>query len=418
MKGTIADTTEGLLDLVQSQTLRYFTDFAHPACGMALDRSVPGSYGPDAVAVGGSGFGIMAQLVGVERGWLARSWLIERLEVLLSFLERADRFHGAFPHFLDGRTGRVIPFDADDDGGDLVETAFLMAGLLVARQYLSRSTGAERSIRRRIDALWLAVEWSWYTAGSDDTLYWHWSPRVGFARRFPIRGWNECLVTYVLAAASPAWPVARHVYDKCWVGSPTFRNGRTFYGVTLPLGPDYGGAMCFAHYSFLGIDPRGLRDAHADYLEQNVSHARIQHEHSIRNPGQFSGYGADCWGLTASDDDRGYHQHAPDNDIGVISPTAALSSFPYLPGAAAQALGVFMGRLKDRLWTPCGLRDAFCEERGWYATATLAIDQGPIVGMIENHRSGLLWELGMNCPEIRAGLARLGFTWPAGPGAA
>jgi hypothetical protein len=412
MKGDPLRSTDSLLDLVQSQTLRYFTDFAHPACGMALDRTIPGEYGPDAIAVGGSGFGIMALLAGAERGWISRPSLVARMETILAFLEAADRFHGAFPHFLDGASGRAIPFDMLDDGGDLVETAFLMAGLLSARQYLSRPTMQERSIRDRINALWRAVEWNWYCAGSHDTLYWHWSPRVAFARDFPIRGWNECLVTYVLAAGSSTWPIERQVYDRCWVDSPTFLNGRDFYGITLPIGPDYGGAMCFAHYSFLGIDPRGLIDGHADYFEQNVRHALIQREHSIRNPGGYKGYAADCWGLTASDDDRGYHQHAPDNDIGVISPTAALGSFPYLPDAAMQALQTFMGRLKDRLWTPCGLRDAFCEERSWFAPASLAIDQGPIVGMIENHRSGLLWELGMSCPEIRTGLDRLGFTWP------
>lgn len=404
-----------LLDLAQRSCLAYFWEAAHPACGLALDRSVPGQYGPDAVAVGGSGFGIMALLAGAERGWIPRAGLVARLETILAFLETADRFHGAFPHFLDGASGRAIPFDALDDGGDLVETAFLMAGLLAARQYLSRPSTAERSIRDRINALWRAVEWSWYCAGGDDTLYWHWSPHVAFARDFPVRGWNECLVTYVLAAGSPTWPVGRQTYERCWIDSPTFRNGRDFYGITLPLGPDYGGAMCFAHYSFLGIDPRGLCDRHADYFEQNVRHALIQREHSLRNPSGYKGYSAACWGLTASDDDRGYHQHAPDNDIGVISPTAALASFPYVPEAATQALETFMGRLKDHLWTPCGLRDAFCEERNWFAPACLAIDQGPIVGMIENHRSGLLWDLGMSCPEIRTGLASLGFHGPSAP---
>lgn len=403
---------ETLLDLVQSQTLRYFTDGAHPACAMALDRSIPGEYGPDAVAVGGSGFGIMALLAGVERGWISRDALRDRLSTMLGFLERADRFHGAFPHFLDGRTGRAIPFDPMDDGGDLVETAFLVAGLLAARQYLAGGGEEERSLRRRIDALWHAVEWSWYTAGSDDTLYWHWSPNLAFARDFPIRGWNECLIAYVLAAGSPTWPIERAVYESCWVGSPDFHNGRDFYGIRLPLGPDFGGALCFTHYSFMGIDPRGLVDDHADYFDQNVRQCRIQIAHALRNPGGFRGYGRDCWGLTASDDDRGYHQHAPDNDIGVVSPTAALSSLPYVPEESTAALHTFMGRLRERLWTPLGPRDAFCEERDWFAPSCLAIDQGPIVSMIENHRSGLLWDLLMSCGEVRTGLRRLGFRSP------
>ncbi|MHB2169990.1 glucoamylase family protein [Alsobacter sp. R-9] len=398
-----------LLDAVQRQTLRYFWHYAHPVSFMALDRSVPGTYGPDAVAVGGTGFGLMGLLAGVERGWLRRSAVLERLRAVVGFLGSAERFHGVFPHFLDGRTGRAIPFGADDDGGDIVETAFLMMGLLGCRAFFDRPDMAEARLRTAIDDLWRAVEWDWH-AGDGATLYWHWSPTVGWARNFPVAGWNECLVTYVLAAGSPTHPIETAVYRSCWEGGAAFRNGNVFYGVRLPLGPDFGGPLCFAHYSFLGLDPRRLADRHVHYWEQNTAHVEINRRHCIANPGRYEGYGADCWGLTASDDDLGYNQHAPDCDLGVISPTAALSSFPYAPEHAFLALRTFTGRLGRKLWTPRGLRDSFCESRNWFAPTTLAIDQGPIVGMIENHRSGLLWSLFMSCPEVRAGLDRLGFS--------
>jgi hypothetical protein len=287
-----------------------------------------------------------------------------------------------------------------------------MAGLLAVRSWLHQGRPGEASLAGRIDRLWREVEWSWHLGGRDDVLYWHWSPHTGFARDFPVYGWDECLIAYVLGAGSPTHPLPPSVYHRCWASSPTFLNGREFHGIRLPLGPDFGGQLCFAHYSFLGIDPHGLKDQYADYWAQNVAHTRINKAHCIRNPGGFAGYGSDCWGLTASDDDRGYNQHAPDNDMGVISPTAALSSFPYAPNAAMRALKTFTGRLRDKLWTPLGPRDAFCESRDWFAPSCLAIDQGPIVVMIENHRSGLLWDLLMSAPEVCEGLKRLGFRSP------
>ena len=322
----------------------------------------------------------------------------------------ADRHHGVFPHFLNGTTGRTIPFTVLDDGGDVVETAFLMAGLLCCRQFYDGASPDETSVRETIERLWREVEWSWYTRGGSQALYWHWSSKHQWAMEFPVRGWNECLIAYVLAAASPSFPIDADIYHRCWASGRAFRNGREFYGIRLPLGPDFGGSLCFAHYSFMGLDPRGLADTYANYWEQNVAHTLINREHCIRNANKFVGYGPGCWGLTASDDDYGYNQHAPDYDLGVIAPTAALSSFPYTPDYSMDALRTFLGRLRPRLWTPRGFRDAFCETRNWYASSSLAIDQGPIVVMIENHRSGLLWDLFMSCPETAQGLKRLGFS--------
>jgi hypothetical protein len=180
----------------------------------------------------------------------------------------------------------------------------------------------------------------------------------------------------------------------------------------LQLGTAYGGPLFFCHYSFCGLDPRGLKDRYADYWAQNVNHVRINHEHCVANPGQFKGYGAQCWGLTASDDPDGYSAHAPDNDNGTISPTAALSSLPYAPREVMRALRYFLGEQGERIWGRYGFVDAFCEQRNWVANSFLAIDQGPIVVMIENQRSGLLWKLFMSVPEVQAGLRRLDFSSP------
>lgn len=404
---------DALLDLVQRQTLRYFWDFAHPACGLARERSnLRPEYGLEVVTTGGTGFGVMAIIVGVARGWIARDQAAQRLLTMVRFLLRADSYHGILPHFLHGDTGKTISFSRKDDGGDLVETAFLLAGLLCARQYFDRDADPENQLRARIGWLWEEAEWSWHTRDRSNVLYWHWSPNNGWSINAEIRGWNECLLTYVLAASAPRYPIDADVYHRGWAEGRNFKNGREFYGIRLPLGPDYGGPLFFAHYSFLGLDPRGLSDRYADYWQQNLNHTLVNREHCIANPNGFKGYGPDCWGLTSSDDDRGYGGHAPDHDVGVIAPTAALASFPYTPEHSLRALNHFYHDLGDRIWGEYGFVDAFSEAHDWYAQSYLAIDQGPIVVMIENYRTGLLWNLFMSCPEIQNGLRRLGFTSP------
>jgi hypothetical protein len=381
--------------------------------GLARERSnLAFGYGPETVTTGGSGFGAMAVVIGAERGWTPRQDALDRLLRMVRFLQRADSYHGVLPHFLNGETGRTIPFSRKDDGGDLVETSFLVAGLLCARQYFDRPDAQEQELRRRINALWEEAEWSWHTRGGRNVLYWHWSPNQGWSMNHEIRGWNECLITYVLAASSPRYPVHPDVYHRGWAEGRSFRNGREFYGITLPLGPDYGGPLFFAHFSFLGLDPRRFADRYADYWQQNVAHTLINYEHCVRNPHGYKGYGRNCWGLTSSDDHLGYNGHAPDRDLGVITPSAALSSLPYTPEHSMAALRHFYHRLGERIWGEYGLVDAFSETHDWYASWHLAIDQGPIVAMIENYRTGLLWNLFMSCPEVQQGLQRLGFDSP------
>jgi hypothetical protein len=398
--------SEALFDLVQERTFRWFWERADETSGMAPDRTTSPA---GLVTVGGTGFAVMVVLVGIERGYVGRDAGRGRIEKIVRTLERAERYHGVFPHWMDGRTGAVIPFGDKDDGADLVETAFLMQGLLAAREYFSGTTPAESELRARIDALWHAVEWTWHKAPDDTVLLWHWSPRYGFAMNHAIRGWNECLIVYVLAASSPTHPIDPQLYHEGWTRSPEFRNGTRTYGIELPLGPPLGGPLFFAHYSFLGLDPRNLRDRYADYYEQNLRHVAINRAHCLSNPNSCVGYGSPCWGLTASDNFAGYSAHAPSNDRCVIAPTAALASFPYAPEAATAAMEHFYHSLGDRIWTKWGFTDAFSESHGWYSSDHLAIDQGPIVIMMENHRSQLLWRLFMQAPEVRVGLDRLGF---------
>ena len=404
-----------LLDLVQKQTFKYFWDFAHWKSGMALERSDRDAYGgeaPNIVTTGGSGFGIMAIIVGVERNFISRDQAVERLLKLTNFLLNGDRFHGAFPHWYYGDSGKVRPFFTEDNGGDIVETSFMIQGLLTARQYFNGASSDESLLRDNINVLWNDVEWNWYT-NNKNVLIWHWSPNLGWIINHEIKGYNEALITYILAAASKTHPIKNEVYTNGWVTGNNFINNRNYYQKwTLPLGPDFGGPLFFAHYSFLGLDPQGLNDDYANYWEQNINHTLINREYCINNPKGFKGYGNKSWGLTASDNHEGYAAHSPTNDLGVITPTAALSSFPYTPEFSMQALRHFYYNFDEKLWGDYGFYDAFNETENWYANNYLAIDQGPIIVMIENYRSGLLWDLFMSCPEIKEGLIKLNFTSP------
>ena len=398
---------EELLTLVQEQTFKYFWDYAHPVSGLARERLGSG----DTVTSGGSGFGVMTIPVGIERGFITRSEGAERMAVIVDFLlNKAERFHGAFSHWLDGATGKAKAFSSKDDGGDLVETALLMEGLLTVQQYFNQDNEAEKSIRDGIRTLWEEVEWTWYLNGGK-SLFWHWSPNHDWAMNMHISGWNEALIVYVLAASSPTYPISKEVYDEGWTRNGGMKNGREYYGVKLPLGPDRGGPLFFSHYSFLGLDPRNLSDPYADYWEQNVAHSRINFEYCKANPKKYAGYGEECWGLTASDIPKGYTASSPSNDNGTIAPTAALSSMPYTPEESMKALRHFYYVLGDRLFKEYGFRDAFNLSSFWFAPSYIAIDQGPIVVMIENHRTGLLWDCFMKNEDVQRGLTNLGFTY-------
>jgi hypothetical protein len=270
----------------------------------------------------------------------------------------------------------------------------------------------EDSLRNDINALWNGVEWNWFRQNNQNVLYWHWSPNNGWAINMQIAGWNESLVVYTLAASSNTDSISRIVYDNGWARNGAMKNEKSFFGITLPLGPDYGGPLFFSHYSFLGINPHNLADAYANYWTQDTSHSKINYLYCVNNPKKYNGYSNLCWGLTASDEQNGYSAHSPTNDDGVISPTAAISSLPYTTTESMNALKFFYYKLGDKIWGQYGFNDAFNLTNIWFADSFLAIDQGPQIVMIENYRSGLLWNLFMSCPEIKRGMKNLGFQSP------
>lgn len=399
------------IETIQKTTFNYFWDFAHPVSGLAPERSAT----PNVVTSGGSGFGIMCVVVGSHRGWITRKAAVNHLLKVTKFLAKADRFHGAWSHWLDGNTGKVVPFGEKDNGGDLVETAYLVNGLLVARSYFDGNTPDEVLLRNQITKLWEGVEWDWYASRGDNHLYWHWSPNYNWAMNMPIRGYNECLITYVLALGSPTHAIKPDVYSNTWKKSDFYLNGKEYLGYKLPLGFPYGGSLFFAHYSYLSLDPRLMYDGTTNYWKLNLAQTLINYKHCVEEAPKSYNYSSENWGLTASDDYNFYDAHSPTNDNGTISPTAALSSFPYTPYASYQAMRYFYLKKGAILFGKYGFFDAFNDTKNWYSNQYLAIDQGPIVVMIENYRSGLLWKIGQNIPELWNGLKKMGITKPEYP---
>ncbi|HMT53153.1 MAG TPA: glucoamylase family protein [Saprospiraceae bacterium] len=399
-------TDAELMDMVQKYTFRYFWDEGHPVSGMARERN----NSEDIVTTGGSGFGIMGILVGIENGYITRSEGANRIIKIISFLQYAEKFHGAFPHWMNGRTGKVVPFSQFDNGGDLVETAFLMQGLLAARQFFDVNNNTEKAIRQIITKLYEDVEWDWYSKNNSGVLYWHWSPNYAWQMNFPLRGYNEAMIVYLLAIASPTNSVPASYYHNGWAAANNYKNGNTWFGYKLFVGPAYGGPLFFAHYSFLGFDPRGIKDKYANYFENNRNHTLINRGWCIYNPLKHKKYSENSWGLTASDNPFGYSAHEPGSrDNGTIAPTAALSSMPYTPTESIAALRHFYFVEGESLFGPNGFYDAFNGDQNWVADSYLAIDQGPILVMLQNHRTELLWNMFMKNPEIKPALDAIGF---------
>jgi hypothetical protein len=346
---------------------------------------------------------------------------------VVRFLRKADRFHGAWPHFLDGRTGRVNPyFGKYDNGGDLVETAFLVQGLLAARQYFDRDNNKEREIRETITELWRGVEWDWYRKTSDsDVLYWHWSPDHGWHISHPLIGWNETMIVYLLAIASPTHAVPSSMYYSGWASQSDFAvqyrrnwsrttqgdhytNGNEYYGIKLDVGSGTGGDLFFTQFSFLGFDPRGKRDRYTNYFHNNKHIALINRAYCVENPRKFAGYGPDCWGLSAGVHSGGGRPLARD-DNGTICVSAALGSFPYTPDESMAALKHFYRALGGKVWGAYGFHDGFNETENWFDEVYMGLNQAQIVVGIENHRTGLIWRQFMANPEIAPTLRRIGF---------
>ena len=413
-------TDDELMTQVQKDAFKYFWDYAHPNAKLARERYIVEDPNFDAniVTTGGSAFGLMTIIVGVERGFVTRSEAVARLQTALNFLENADRFHGAWSHWINGTNGNVIPFGTQDNGGDLVETSFLCQAFICIREYFKNGSPAEQALAQKADDLWKGVEWDWYTKG-ENALYWHWSPNYGWQMNFKLEGYNECLITYVMAAASPTHTIPAAAYHQGWARNGAIVTSGTKYNIPLIFNHNGAngnvGPMFWAHYSHLGLDPRGLTDQYANYWNLNKNHTDIMYNYCVTNPQNWNGYSDKCWGLTASytrnsDGTTGYTAHQPNNDKGVITPTAALSSFPYKPDAAMRFLRYLYDEKKSQYVGIAGPYDAFSPQYNWVTQRYLAIDQGTIAPMIENHRTGLLWNLFMQAPEVQSGLQSLGFS--------
>jgi len=401
---------EALLDMVQETTFRFFWNYAHPVSGLSRER-YPGD--PETVTSGGSGMGMMTIPVAIERGFITREEGVVHVLNMLNFFKDADRFHGAWSHWLNGSSGTAIPFSEKDDGGDIVETAYVAEGILTVRQYFDLENNDESQIRSLATELWESIEWDWYRrTTTSNMIYWHWSPNYEWEMNMPIYGYNECMIVYLLAIASPTHPVPASLWENGWAAQPYYENGNSFYGIPQYVGWDKGGPLFFTHYSFLGFDPRGKKDSHTNYFINNRNISLINRAWCIDNPGDFLGYSENCWGLTASDDPLvGYMAHEPTagRDNGTITPTAALSAFPYTPEESMQVLKHFYRILGEDIIGALGFKDAFNQSEGWVAGSYIAIDQGPIICMIENYRSGLLWDNFMANSEIQNMLDAIGF---------
>lgn len=407
------------LDFIQKTHINYMWEGAEKTSGLAPERIHMDNVYPendaDVITTGGSGFGIAGLIVGIEREFIPRAEGVIRLHKIADYLAKADRFHGVWSHWIYGPTGKAKPFSTKDNGGDLVESAFLIQGLLIAREYFKNGNETEKELAAKIDKLWREMDWTWYL-NNKNVLYWHWSPEYEWEMNFPLEGYNECLITYILAASSPTHTIPASAYHQGWARGGAIKSDKTAYDFPLVVkhngAEEYGGPLFWAHYSYIGLSPKGLKDQYADYWEVNKNQALINYNYCKQNPKGFKGYSEDCWGLTASYTVDGYTAHTPmQNDKGVITPTAALSSFPYTPEQSMRALKYFYNEMGEKLWGKYGFYDAFSIQDNWYPIRYLAIDQLTIAPMIENYRTGLLWNLFMGAPEIQEGLKKLGFTY-------
>jgi hypothetical protein len=300
----------------------------------------------------------------------------------------------------------------------------MIQALLTARQYFNRDTPAEREIRETATQFWREVEWDWFRKEpTSDFLYWHWSPDHGFHINHPFVGWNESLIVYLLAIASPTHPVPASMWHTGWAGQSDlavryrqgwgrttqgdhFRNGNTYYGLKLDVGVGPGGDLFFTQFSFLGFDPRGKRDAYTNYFSNNRTLALINRAYCVANPRHFAGYGPDTWGLSAGI--NGGRPPARD-DSGTLCVSAALGVMPYTPAESMAALKHYYRDLGAKVWGIYGFHDGFNPSQNWYEEVWMGLNQAQITAGIENYRTGLLWKNFMANPEIQPALDAIGF---------
>ncbi|MDO5113421.1 MAG: glucoamylase family protein [Planctomycetia bacterium] len=360
------------------------------------------------LTVGASGFGIMAIVAGVERGWIPREDAAKHIVKMTRFLRSVPRFEGAWAHWYSPE-GDCVRFGNQTAAGEIVETAFLMAGLLVAAEYFDGENSLEKEIRETVSFFWETIHWRHYV--HQGKLYWIWhSDRDQY--ELPLVGWNETLLVYILAMAAPEpHNISPEVYRTCWIWDSFAHPQRKTYGYTLPLGNlSHGGPLFLSQYSFLCLDPRKMQDEYADYWQQNVAHTLINRHYCLYEaPAEFR-YSEQDWGLTACDGcgkSPGYRARDPIHDDGVIAPTAAISAYPYTPFYSTQVL-LHLAKNYPELNGRFGFGISYTPRDRAINPHYLAIEHAPMSVMIENYRSGLIWKLFMKNPHVLRGLRLAG----------
>lgn len=417
------------LEYLQRACFGFFWYEANPTNGLIRDRSTVSS--PCSIAA--VGFGLTAIAVGIDHGWITRAQGRERVrQTLQTFWEKPQGTNaggvighrGWFYHFLDMTTAtRTWTCELSS-----IDTALLLAGVLYARQYFTNAEPDEAAIRALADALVNRVDWDWMRNGQD-ALSMGWKPESGFLGSRWV-GYNEAMILYLLglgAATNPLPPTS-------WTAWTSSYQWRTNYGQRyVPFPPLFGHQYSHCWVDFRHVADTYMRGKESTYFANSRRATLAQRAYCIANPGGFAGYGSNVWGLTACDGPgtggyAGYTARGappPQNDDGTIAPTAVGGSVPFAPEVCVPTLRHFYERSRTNLWTGYGFRDAFNLTAGWWDPDVLGIDQGPIVLMIENHRTQRVWKRFTPAPEIQRGLARAGFTnvafvrpeLNAGPGA-
>jgi hypothetical protein len=425
----IAKNHQDMIDLLQRQSFQYFVHEVNLSNGLVADKTKSGW--PASIAA--VGLALSAYTVGVERGFLSRDEAIARTLVVLRFFwnspqgpdPEASGYKGFYYHFLDMSTGRR----AWSCELSTVDTALLLAGMLSAAAYFKQDSEDEHEIRTLADSLYRRTDWQWARNGRA-TVAQGWKPETGFLH-YEWKGYDEGLILYLLGLGSPTFPLSSESYS-AWTSSYKWRK---IYGYEyLHAGPLFIHQLSHVWVDFRGIQDLFMREKQLDYFENSRRATFVQREYAIRNPLDFVGYGDLCWGLTAGDGPGpatasvrgreieffGYVARGiPDGpDDGTIAPWSVASSLPFAPEIVLPSLKHFIDDVKLKDSNPYGFRASFNRTfphpqdaaGGWVSQWHFGLNQGPIVLMVENYRSGFLWRLMRGCPYLIQGLRRAGFT--------
>jgi hypothetical protein len=426
---TLPYDRDKLMNDEQEAAVRFYVDEALPASGLSPEGR-PG-WGPTITAIGASGMGIENIIVGVERGFIPRQEGLDLILRQLRFLDtKAEKQKGAFGHWMDDGSGEIKPFMNPGTSVDLVETAFLIEGVIIAREYFKGDTPEEKELREIANRLSANVEWdkfmaraekdpsnpkktNWVHETNAPVMIWHWHPVDGFSD-VPVKGFNEALMCYLLGIGSETHPINPQSYYEGWMDPQRgLGKAREDFGIKHSLGYGVGWPLFFAHYTFIGYDPKQVSYDGKSYFDHFVDACRIQQLYAKSRAGEFKGFDT-LWGQAASLYPKGYRPNEPGpRDDGTIASTAALSSMPYLPEAVIPCMESMYLNYGDRLWGPYGFYNAINPTQNWVGQKYIGIELGPIAPMIENYRSGLFWKLFMQSPEARRAAKKIEEAKPA-----